>query len=94
MRIPHHGTPLQYAIPTLKEARAIQALASGEATKEQQRAFYLWLVTGACGAGSEMLSPGQPDVSAYLAGRLSVSLQIGWVSSSPVESFRQSGDIE
>ena len=94
MKIPHQGTPLQYAIPTLKEARAIRALVSGEATKDQQKTAYLWLVTGACGAGKEMLVPGQPDVSAYLTGRLSVSLQIGWVTSTPVETFRQSGDIE
>jgi len=94
MRIPHHGTPIQYAIPSLKEARAIHAFVSGEATKDQQKTVYLWLVTGACGAGKEMLVPGQTDVSAYLAGRLSVSLQVGWVSSTPVEAFRQSGDIE
>ena len=94
MRIPHHGTPIQYAVPSLKEARAIQAFVKGDATKEQQKLVYLWIVTGACGAGQEMLSPGQPDVSAYLAGRLSVSLQIGWVTSNPVEAFRQSGDIE
>ena len=94
MRVPHEGTAIQYSIPTLKEARALNAFAKGEATKDQQQSLYLWLIKGACAAGKEMLVPGQPDVSNYLAGRLSVSLQIGWVLGQPVESFRQSGDIE
>jgi len=94
MKVPHHGTPMAYCVPTLKEARAIQAFVKGEATEEQQKAFFNWLIKGACGAGKEMLAPGQQDVSNYLAGRLSVSLQLGWVLATPVEAFRQSGDIE
>lgn len=90
---PHKGTPLVYAVPTLSQARAIQAFASGEASPEQQKQVMNWIVKDACRAGQEMLVPGQPDTSAYLAGRLSVSLQIGWVLGQPVESFRK-GEID
>lgn len=86
------GDYTKYAVPTLSQARAIQAFTKGEATKEQQITAYLWIVTEACRAGKEMLAPGQPDVTAYLAGRLSVSLQLGWVKSTPAEAFRKEGE--
>lgn len=78
-----------YAVPTLREARAVQAWARGEATAEDQKIAFNWIVKGACRAGQEILAPGQADVTAYLAGRLSVSLQIGWVLAQPADAFRQ-----
>lgn len=88
LREPGHGTSTAYAIPTLAEARSIHALARGEATAEQQKSAFNWLLRGACRAGKEVMVPGQPDTSAYLAGRLSVSLQFGWVLGQPVDAFR------
>lgn len=83
-----------YAIPTLTEARAIHAFSKGKATAEQQRTVLNWIIMGACRAGKDMLAPGQPDVTAYLAGRLSVSLQIGWVLGQKPEAFRQKGELD
>ena len=85
--IPQHGTAAAYAVPSLEQARALQAFAKGEATERQQKVAFDFIVRGACGAGRETLAPGQPDVSAYLSGRLSVSLQIGWVLGQPAEVF-------
>lgn len=82
-------SPTDFATPTLTEARAVHAFAKGEATAEQQKAAFRWLLHGACGVGNEVLAPGQPDVTAYLAGRRSVSLQIGWVLGQPAEAFRK-----
>ena len=95
MRTPRKKpNPWDYAIPTLAEARAISAWNKGEATPDQQKTAFNWIVRGACGAGKDMLVPGQPDVMAYLAGRLSVSLQIGWVLGQPAENFRQPGEMD
>jgi hypothetical protein len=88
MREPGHGTPSAYAIPSLKEARALLAFSKGEATAEQQKTVFNWLLRGPCRAGREVMVPGQTDTTAYLAGRLSVSLQIGWVLGQPVDAFR------
>lgn len=80
---------MAYAEPTLNEARALQAFSKGEATAEQQKVVFGWLLLKACRAGEEVLAAGQSDVTAYLAGRRSVSLQIGWVLGQPAEAFRQ-----
>jgi len=80
---------LYRARPTLGEARAVHALSKGEATPEQQKQAFGWLLLKACGAGDEVLAIGQPDVTAYLAGRRSVSLQIGWVLGQSPDAFRQ-----
>ena len=82
-----------YAVPTLREARAVHAWSRGEASANDQRIAFNWIVKGACRAGQEILAPGQADVTAYLAGRLSVSLQIGWVLAQAPDAFRQ-GEID
>lgn len=66
----------------------MHAFVKGEATTEQQKIAFNWLLRGACRAGKEVHVAGQPDTTSYLAGRLSVSLQIGWVLGQPVEAFR------
>ena len=86
--------PWDYAKPTLAEARALHAFSRGEASPEDQKTAFKWIVMKACRAGQEVFAPGQQDVSSYLAGRLSVSLQIGWVLGQPVEAFRQPGETE
>jgi hypothetical protein len=87
------ASQIEFAVPSLGEARAIHAFAKGEATAEQQKQFFRWLLQGACRAGGEVLIPGKPDVSAYFAGRRSVSLQIGWVLGQKPDAFRQ-GEID
>ena len=78
-----------YAVPTLREARAVHAWSRGEASSEDQKVAFNWIVRGACRAGQEIFAPGQGDVTAYQAGRLSVSLQIGWVLAQPLDAFRR-----
>jgi hypothetical protein len=86
--------PTDFAKPSLAEARAVHAFAKGEATAEQQKQVFRWLLHGACGAGNEVLVPGQPDVTGYLSGRRSVSLQIGWVLGQPPEAFRKPDEVD
>jgi hypothetical protein len=93
MARPPRKSPTDFAQPTLTEARAVHAFAKGEATAEQQKAMFRWLLHGACGAGNEVLVPGQADVTGYLAGRRSVSLQIGWVLGQTPEAFRK-GEVD
>ena len=85
--------PNDYAVPTLREARAIHAWARGEASADDQKIAFNWIVKGACRAGQEIFAPGQGDVTAYQAGRLSVSLQIGWVLAQAPDAFRQ-GEVD
>jgi hypothetical protein len=82
-----------YAVPTLREARAIHAWSKGEASADDQKIAFAWIIKSACRAGQEVFAPGQGDVTAYLAGRLSVSLQIGWVLGQPLDAFRQ-GEVD
>ena len=82
-----------FAVPTLAEARALSAWNKGEATADQQRLAFNFVILKACGAGKDALAPGFPDVTAYLNGRLSVSLQIGWVLGQPANNFRK-GEVD
>lgn len=87
-------SPIPFAaIPTLAQARALHAWQRGEASSDQQRVAFSWIVKEACRAGKDNFVPGQPDTTAYLNGRLSVSLQIGWVLGQPLESFRH-GEVD
>lgn len=86
--------PTAYAEPSLKQARALHAFEQGAATAEQQKTLFRWFITELCGAGHEVMAPGQADVTAYRAGRLSVALQLGWILNQPVESFRKRGEID
>jgi hypothetical protein len=81
-------------VPTLNEARALQAFAKGEASPEMQKVAFNWIIRDACRAANEIMVPGQGDTTAYLAGRRSVSLQIGWVLGQPVDAFRAKGELD
>lgn len=86
---PNKGKINEYAVPTLAEARALHALMSNDNAKVALN----WILKGACRAGQEIFA-GHPESTAYLAGRLSVSLQVGWVLGQPVEAFRQQGETD
>jgi hypothetical protein len=70
-REPWH--PADYEIG---DVGAIQALTRGEASPEQQRRALDWIVNRAAMTYDEPFIPGKPDVSDYLAGRMSVGRQI------------------
>lgn len=91
---PGKGTPTAYAIPSLAQARALQAFSKGEASADQQKVAFNWIIRGACGAGKEPFVANAPDVTSYLNGRLSVSFQIGWVLAQPVDAFREQGETD
>lgn len=55
---------------------AVQALARGNASEDQQKRALEWIITGAAMTYQETFVPGEPDVSDYLAGRRNVGLQI------------------
>lgn len=92
IRAPKQGTPIAFALPTLKEARAVHALAKGEADADQQKTALNFILLRASAAGHEVMVPGDPNTTAYLAGRRSVSLQIGWVLAQSAEAFREKSE--
>lgn len=58
------------------DATALQALERGEADPEQQKRALRWVLIAAAMTYDETFVPGQPDVSAFLAGRRSVGTQV------------------
>jgi len=59
-----------------KDIRAIQALAQGKATEQDQRTALDWIINIAAASYDEPFRPGQPDVRDYMLGRRSVGLAI------------------
>jgi len=58
------------------DASAIQAIARGDASPEQQRRALDWIINMAAMTYDETFVPGQADVSDFLAGKRSVGTQI------------------
>lgn len=78
--------------PSLDEARALKALAVGEATPEQQKKALAWIIHRAAGASLDTFEPGKPDVSAYRQGRRAVGVLIAQVLMQPSEDKRKPGE--
>ncbi len=58
------------------DAAAVKALARGDASPNQQQRALDWIIKHAAMTYDEAFVPGQPDVSDYRAGRISVGRQI------------------
>lgn len=86
--------PWLFSAPSIEEARAVQAIAVGEATSEQQKVGLGWIRRRACGAGLDTFAPGQPDLSHYRQGRQSVSVLITQVLFTKPEHWRQQGETD
>lgn len=86
--------PWQFVEPTLDEARALKAVAVGEATPEQQKKALGWIIHRACGASLDTFSPGEPDVSAYRQGRRAVGVLITQVLLMKPEDLRKHGETD
>ena len=56
--------------------RAIQAIAEGTASPEEQRRALDWIINNACGTYDEPFRPGDGDTVTYMLGRRSVGLAI------------------
>lgn len=86
--------PWQFVEPTLDEARALRAVAVGEATSEQQKKALSWIIHRACGASLDTFAPGQPDVAAYRQGRRGVAVLITQVLLTKPEDLRKHGETD
>jgi hypothetical protein len=86
--------PWQFVEPSLDEARALQALAVGEASPEQQKKALAWIIHRACGASLDTFEPGQPDVSSYRQGRRAVGVLITQVLITKPENLRRQGETD
>lgn len=59
-----------------QDVRAIQALAKGDASADEQRRALDWIITQAAATYDEPFRPGSADVVNYMLGRRSVGLAI------------------
>ena len=59
-----------------EDVRAIQALAEGTATEQDQRTALNWIINVAASTYDEPFRPGIPDAVNYMLGRRSVGLAI------------------
>lgn len=59
-----------------QDIAAVQAVATGTASAEQQRRALRWIIESCAGAYNQSFIPGQSDVTAFLEGRRSVGNQI------------------
>ena len=69
--------------------RAIQALAQGNATEQDQRTALDWIINIAAATYDEPFRPGQPDVRDYMLGRRSVGLAIVKLTKLKPEVFEE-----
>lgn len=86
--------PWQFVEPTLDEARAVKALAVGEATPEQQKKALWWIMHRASGVSLDTFAPGEPDVSSYRQGRRAVGVLITQVLLMKPEDLRKHGETD
>lgn len=71
------STPVCFQAPwDYPDAAALQALALGEASPEQQRRALDWIIKSAAGTYQTSFIPGAPDASAFSEGRRFVGLQL------------------
>ena len=67
---------LQVGAITIRETRALKALAKGEATPEQQKLALEAIIFKFSGFGDVPFVPGAPDESAFMSGRQFVGNRI------------------
>jgi hypothetical protein len=86
--------PWEFVEPTLEEARALKAVAVGEATSEQQKRALSWIIHRACGYSLDPFAPGQPDVMANRVGRRGVAVLITQVLLTKSDDLRKHGETD
>lgn len=70
-------------------AKALKAIAAGNASPGQQKDGLNWICEKAGGFFQDGFIPGQPDAAQYLAGRRSVTLQIRHILQIPLTSLKK-----
>ena len=78
----------------IQDIRAIQAIASGSASEQEQRHGLDWIINNAAATYDEPFRPGQTDVVNYVLGRRSVGLAIVKMINVKPELFRKQGEID
>ena len=89
---PHHvlsEEPLAPPPTTKAEAIAIKALAAGDASQEQQRLAFDWILYSACGMLDEPYRPERPQDTAFMLGRGRVARAIMAIISKPVSDLQE-----
>lgn len=82
----------EYWHPPLYEKehiRALQALARGDATEQEQRTALDWIINSAASTYDEPFRPGNHDTVNYMLGRRSVGLAIVKLLKIKPEIFQQ-----
>lgn len=72
----HHIIPLIPKNTTKRDAVAVQALARGNATDDQQRHALQWMVDSLCGTYTPSYVSEKPYDTAFAEGKRNVGLQI------------------
>lgn len=86
--------PWSFWMPSIEEARAVKAVAVGEATSEQQKVAVSWILQRACGLSLDTFVPGQSDTSAVRQGRRQAGLLIQQVLFTKADHWRKQGDTD
>jgi len=70
--------PVEFLLTPYEAAdvAAVQAIANGMASSEQQKRALQWIVEKACRTEDDPFVPGEPELSANLSGRRSAGLAI------------------
>lgn len=81
--------PFQLPETSLRDVRAMQALAKGEASEDQQILIYRYLTRKLGMVGELSLFPGQPDVTAFNNGRQFCGLNIIHLAETPMDILKK-----
>ncbi len=87
------AAPWKPAPYEIADATAIQAVARGEASAEQQRRALDWIIYGACRLRDEPYRPGGPEGerdTAFALGQANVGRQIAKLMTLPLAAMRRS----
>ena len=78
----------------LEDIRAVQAVAAGTASPDEQKRALDWIVTSAAQTYEEPFVPGRDDVRSYVLGRRSVGLAIVKLMKLKPDMFRAPGESD
>jgi hypothetical protein len=83
--------PPDYGQPDI---RAIQALAQGTASEDEQKRALDWIINNAAATYDEPFRPGETDTVNYMLGRRSVGLAIVKLMKLKPKLFREKGETD
>lgn len=86
----HVAVDVPNALPdfTIAEAVALKALAAGNASEDQQRRAFEFVVYRLAKIGAPSFHPGDPHSTAFKEGRRSVGIHINYLVQTPTEKLK------